>query len=135
MNVVGVHYTAGNGMPSGTPRPRRIASLLLHDLIGAPGKVVCHTDEVFEPVIEPDGSFCVPQFDSDKFYRVVVREGADFHFAVGRYLDQFHGLVVASFARPASPVDIAACATLPAPLSPGNIAGNSRDAARQENAA
>lgn len=107
MNIVGVHHTEGNAMPSGAPRPRRIASLVLHDLVGAPGKVICHTDEVFEPVVDADGGFRVPQFDSGVFYPVVVREGADFQFALGRYLDELHGTVVASFARPASASDIA----------------------------
>lgn len=111
MTPLGSMLVEGNRMPSGTPRPRRVASLVLHDLVGDCSQVVCYVDEVFEPVVDPDGVFRVLQLDRDVFYPVVVREGADFHFAIGRYLDQVHGAVVASFFRPASPSDLTAYAS------------------------
>lgn len=96
-----------NRKPSGPLRWTALFRFFGNNPVGTGGKPVRYVDEVFEPVIESDGSFRVAQFDDHKFYPVVVDEGAKAMIAVGRYLDSVHGTVVGSFVCPATPSDIA----------------------------
>ena len=96
----------GNRKPSGPLRWTGLLRFFGHNPVGIGGKPVRHVDEVFEPVVEPDGCFRVPEFDDYKFHPVVVDEGVPVMVAVGRYLDSVHGTVVGSFVCPATPRDI-----------------------------
>lgn len=117
----------GGAKPSGPLRQTALFRFRGYDGVGVPGKAVRHLDKVFEPVVERDGSFRVPEFDNDVFHAVVVGADAKVMIAVGRYLDSVHGTVVGSFVCPATPSDIAEFASRAAPVS----SGKSGDVSRQ----